>query len=110
MKKWSWILLAGFILLIFAFSNRVNYKKEKLLEGESKAVSSPKEKTLENLPALEPPKARQVSSPEKERSSVLLPPLEPRSLEEEQKEAEALGIRPSEKEMRELEQKNVMLN
>lgn len=110
MKKWLWILLAGFILLAFAFINRVNYKKEKLFKDEGKAVSLPKEKTPENLPALEPPKARQVSIPEKERSSAILPALEPRSLEKEQKEREALGITPSEEEMRELEQKNVMLN
>lgn len=110
MKKWPWILLAGFILLMVIFISRVNYKKEKLLEGEGKAVLLPREKNPENLPVLEPLKVSLPSGPEKQRSSAVLPPLEPRSWEEEQKEKETLGIMPSEEEMRELEKKNIILN
>lgn len=119
MKKWSWILLADFILLMLIFISRVNYKKEKLFKDEGKAVLLPIEKNPENLPPLEPFKVSLPSGLEKQAGAenkvippldTTLPPLEPRLSQEEQKEREALGIMPSREELRELEKKNIMLN
>lgn len=126
-KKQQLILLSSVILIAVIFSILITQGRKKPSDGSVKSGSLEEAKKLqENAPALQPLDAPQPQEPGKpvknntrrrtKKDNEIsmpqegdLPPLEISPSEEEQKEAESLGIKLSEEEMRTLEKKNIML-